>query len=449
MELLSRDPASAGRALPPRGRRTRVRRPARPGRPPRFSPRRGGRLGRAGRARTRRRDAPDERTGRSAAIAGLAVHRMAKRFIVGADPADAVPDARAPCGSDGAAASVDLLGEATVTAAEADRYARRCDDALRTLAHAAAPWPAPALERTRRRRPARQPVGQGHRAHRRSVRAEAPERGHRGRQAPGSGPAAHGAARSARTCTSTWSRWTRASLITELVIELLTEPEFARRPVAPGIVLQAYLQRRRRAARPPARLGGAAAHARSRSGSSRAPTGTTRPSRPRQHGWTPPVFEAKAESDRSFERLTRRLIDARPQRPRRRSPRTTCARSPTRSPTRLAAATATSSSRCCAASATTCRTRSPAWACACAPTARSATSSPAWPTSCAACSRTPPTTRSSPAARGGADLDALLRRAMTSFINEPLLELRRAPVRERAGRRARRARRAAAAGACR
>ena len=37
----------------------------------------------------------------------------------------------------GAAASVDLLGEATVTAAEADRYARRCDEALRTLARAA------------------------------------------------------------------------------------------------------------------------------------------------------------------------------------------------------------------------------------------------------------------------------------------------------------------------
>ena len=33
----------------------------------------------------------------------------------------------------------------------------------------------------------------------------------------------------------------------------------------------------------------------------------------RQHGWTPPVYEAKAESDRSFEELTRMLIDARDQ----------------------------------------------------------------------------------------------------------------------------------------
>ena len=32
----------------------------------------------------------------------------------------------------------------------------------------------------------------------------------------------------------------------------------------------------------------------------------------RQHGWTPPVFERKADSDRNFEALTRRLLEARP-----------------------------------------------------------------------------------------------------------------------------------------
>ena len=30
-----------------------------------------------------------------------------------------------------------------------------------------------------------------------------------------------------------------------------------------------------------------------------------------QHGWQPPVFEVKADSDRNFEALTRRLLDAR------------------------------------------------------------------------------------------------------------------------------------------
>ena len=43
--------------------------------------------------------------------------------------------------------SLDLLGEATVTQAEADRYAERCMDALETLAEAAPGWPArPMLE---------------------------------------------------------------------------------------------------------------------------------------------------------------------------------------------------------------------------------------------------------------------------------------------------------------
>ena len=32
----------------------------------------------------------------------------------------------------------------------------------------------------------------------------------------------------------------------------------------------------------------------------------------RQHGWSPPVFEQKADCDRNFEELTRRLLDARP-----------------------------------------------------------------------------------------------------------------------------------------
>jgi RHH-type proline utilization regulon transcriptional repressor/proline dehydrogenase/delta 1-pyrroline-5-carboxylate dehydrogenase len=31
----------------------------------------------------------------------------------------------------------------------------------------------------------------------------------------------------------------------------------------------------------------------------------------RQRGWSPPVFTEKADSDRNFERLTRRLLDAR------------------------------------------------------------------------------------------------------------------------------------------
>ncbi len=58
---------------------------------------------------------------------------MAHRFIVGESPQDARGVLR-ELWDDGVAASVDLLGEATVTAAEADRYAARCAAALDELA---------------------------------------------------------------------------------------------------------------------------------------------------------------------------------------------------------------------------------------------------------------------------------------------------------------------------
>ena len=99
-------------------------------------------------------------------------------------------------------------------------------------------------------------------------------------------------------------------LITELVIQLLNEPEFkdgpSRRDRPAGLPA-----RRRRAARPPAgglrrRRAHDAAHD---------PPGQGRLLGARDRRGAParldaPVFEAKVESDRSFERLTRRLIAA-------------------------------------------------------------------------------------------------------------------------------------------
>src|SRR5919199_4367217 len=80
-----------------------------------------------------------------AAAAG--VRHMAHRFIVGEDPHAALGVLR-DLWKGGVATSVDLLGEATVTQAEAQRYADRCADALDTLAGAARTWPArPQLER--------------------------------------------------------------------------------------------------------------------------------------------------------------------------------------------------------------------------------------------------------------------------------------------------------------
>src|SRR5213079_1781570 len=89
-------------------------------------------------------NAPGRRALGAAAAAG--VRHMAHRFIVGASPKDAIPTLRA-LWNDGIASSVDLLGEATVTVSEADRYAARCAEALDVLASAYSGWPErPQLE---------------------------------------------------------------------------------------------------------------------------------------------------------------------------------------------------------------------------------------------------------------------------------------------------------------
>jgi RHH-type proline utilization regulon transcriptional repressor/proline dehydrogenase/delta 1-pyrroline-5-carboxylate dehydrogenase len=79
-----------------------------------------------------------------AAAAGLArrnIARVAEQFIIGADPADSVAGLERLWGQ-GRAFTVDLLGEKTVTEAEADAYASRVAELLDTLAEAARRWPA-------------------------------------------------------------------------------------------------------------------------------------------------------------------------------------------------------------------------------------------------------------------------------------------------------------------
>ena len=83
----------------------------------------------------------------SASIARRNITRMAHQFIVGDSAADAVPGLH-ELWRKGAAFTVDLLGEKTVTEAEADRYAARVDELLRTLLAATAGWaPDDHLER--------------------------------------------------------------------------------------------------------------------------------------------------------------------------------------------------------------------------------------------------------------------------------------------------------------
>ena len=84
-----------------------------------------------------------------AAAAGLArrsITRVAEQFIVGQTPADAV-GGLSRLWAGGSASTVDLLGEKTLTEADADRYAARVGDLLRTLVAATPGWAAdPRLE---------------------------------------------------------------------------------------------------------------------------------------------------------------------------------------------------------------------------------------------------------------------------------------------------------------
>ncbi|MBV8987546.1 MAG: proline dehydrogenase family protein, partial [Solirubrobacterales bacterium] len=100
--------------------------------------------------------------------------------------------------------------------------------------------------------------------------------------------------------------------VLDLVLELLAESRFASGPSA-GVVLQAYLRDS------PEQLERVLEWART---CRRSPPLTVRLVKgaywdhelvqARQHGWATPVFEVKAECDRNFEQLTRRLLEARP-----------------------------------------------------------------------------------------------------------------------------------------
>ncbi len=82
-----------------------------------------------------------------ARVARRNIMRMAEQFIVGQTAAEAVEGLHLLWRS-GSAATVDLLGEKTIVGEEADRYAARVDELVRSLASASAHWaPDDHLER--------------------------------------------------------------------------------------------------------------------------------------------------------------------------------------------------------------------------------------------------------------------------------------------------------------
>ena len=76
----------------------------------------------------------------AASVARRNITRMARQFIVGADAPAAVHGLERLWRA-GSAFTVDLLGEKTETAEEADAYARRVDELLAALIEATAAWP--------------------------------------------------------------------------------------------------------------------------------------------------------------------------------------------------------------------------------------------------------------------------------------------------------------------
>jgi proline dehydrogenase len=255
----------------------------------------------------------ETRAGRTAlgAAAAAGVRHMAHRFIVGTTPADAVEDLRGMW-RDGVAASLDLLGEATVTEQEADRYAGRCGGALEELTRAYEGVRASDhLERDSLGRLPRANLSVKVSALTPLMRPEAPELG-RDDAARRLRPLL-GEARELDVHLHIDMESVDALETTlELVFSLLDEPELRDGPSA-GVVLQAYLRES------PDHLDRILEWARA---SERTQPLVVRLVKgaywdhevveARQHGWRPPVFEQKADCDRNFEALTRRLLDARP-----------------------------------------------------------------------------------------------------------------------------------------
>jgi RHH-type transcriptional regulator, proline utilization regulon repressor / proline dehydrogenase / delta 1-pyrroline-5-carboxylate dehydrogenase len=240
-----------------------------------------------------------------ARVARRNIRRMAEQFIVGAGPAEATEGLHQLWRA-GSAFTVDLLGEKTVTLAEADRYAARVHELLEALSTATALWaPDDHLERDDLGPLPRVNV---------SVKPTAlathfePLTADLGLEAAKQRlrPILRAASRLGAFVNVDMEHYDVKDLTLRLVRELLSEDEFA--DVAAGVVIQAYLRdsyddlrdlvawSRRRAQPLTVRLVKGAywdaetVHARAA-------------------GWPVPVFEHKAETDANYERCVRLLHD--------------------------------------------------------------------------------------------------------------------------------------------
>jgi RHH-type proline utilization regulon transcriptional repressor/proline dehydrogenase/delta 1-pyrroline-5-carboxylate dehydrogenase len=243
------------------------------------------------------------------AAAAAAVRHMGHRFIAAERPEAAAGEIRRLWGRS-IGASLDLLGEASLTAAEADAYAKRCSDALADLARIHAELPSrPRLDADPGGPIPRANLSVKVTALTPLLRPDAPRRGVDDAAARLRPLLREAASLDAHLHIDMESLDTRETTL-ELLFELLAEPELRDGPSI-GVVLQAYLRDSR------AELDQLTAWA--------AGAGRGRPLTIRlvkgaywdheiveagRHGWQAPVFESKAESDRSFEALSATLLDS-------------------------------------------------------------------------------------------------------------------------------------------
>jgi proline dehydrogenase len=248
-----------------------------------------------------------------APVAGIlarpAIRIVARRFIAGRDVAAALPTLRRAW-ERGESFALDLLGEATVTAAEADAYRDRCLEALDFLAERTAGWTADPSQ------PESDRHGELPRANL-SVKLTAltpllhphsPERG--ASDASGRLRALLRRARDRRAHLhlDTEDLDSRETLLHAIEM-LLAEPDLREGPSV-GVVVQAYL---RDAEEVLERLLDSPLAARPTPLCVRLVKGAYwehETAEAAQSAWKPPVWSTRRETDACFERLTRRLVDS-------------------------------------------------------------------------------------------------------------------------------------------
>jgi RHH-type proline utilization regulon transcriptional repressor/proline dehydrogenase/delta 1-pyrroline-5-carboxylate dehydrogenase len=243
-------------------------------------------------------------------LSGPAIALLARQFIAGRTIADATRTLRRMWRQRQAFA-VDLLGEATVSEGEAQAYLDRCNETVRRLCELTREWPSePLLDADHLGQLPRANLSIKLTAVTPLLRPLAPERG-----------AADAARRlrpllrlardlGAHVHFDMEDYDSRETLLLAFE-EVLSDPEFRGGPSV-GIVVQAYL---RNAGETLDRvLASAAVSAREVPPTVRLVKGAYWDHErvvAAQRGWKPPVWEEKRQSDGCFERLSRRLIEAR------------------------------------------------------------------------------------------------------------------------------------------